>query len=100
MTHRALVFIAICLAGGAALSGQPRRSGAVAIRGGTILTATHGAIANGTIVMRDGRITAIGQNIAIPADWPAMTSEVKVCAIGSDPSQRICSPPASIVLSK
>jgi imidazolonepropionase-like amidohydrolase len=68
MTHRALAFIAICLAGGAALSGQPRRSGAVAIRGGTILTATHGTIANGTIVIRDGRITAIGQNIPIPAD--------------------------------
>ena len=39
-------------------------------------------------------------NIVIPADLPAMTSEVKVCAVGSDPSQRICSSPASIVLSK
>jgi imidazolonepropionase-like amidohydrolase len=63
-----LIFVAICLAGGAVLSGQPRRPAAVAIRGGTILTATRGTIANGTIVLRDGRIAAIGQNIPIPAD--------------------------------
>jgi imidazolonepropionase-like amidohydrolase len=68
MTQRLLVFIAACLAGGVALSGQARRTAAVAIRGGTILTATRGTIANGTIVLRDGRIDAIGQNIPIPAD--------------------------------
>src|SRR5687767_9434337 len=32
----------------------------VAIRGGTILTVTRGTIQNGTIVLRDGKITAIG----------------------------------------
>jgi imidazolonepropionase-like amidohydrolase len=68
MTQRALIFIAICLAAGGVLSGQPRRPGVVAIRGGTILTATRGTIANGTIILRDGRIAAIGQNIPIPAD--------------------------------
>ena len=32
----------------------------VAIRGGTILTVTRGTIQNGTIVLRDGKIAAIG----------------------------------------
>lgn len=38
----------------------------IAIRGGTILTATRGTIANGTIVLRDGRIAAVGADVAIP----------------------------------
>jgi imidazolonepropionase-like amidohydrolase len=32
----------------------------VAVRGGTVLTVTRGTIANGTVVFRDGRITAVG----------------------------------------
>src|SRR3954470_6018188 len=44
----------------------PAAARVVAIRGGTILTATRGTIANGTIVLRDGKIAAVGQNIAIP----------------------------------
>jgi imidazolonepropionase-like amidohydrolase len=40
---------------------------AVAIRGGTILTVTAGTIPNGTIVLRDGKIAAVGANIEIPA---------------------------------
>ena len=40
--------------------GQTQRASVVAIRGGTILTVTRGTIQNGTIVLRDGRIAAIG----------------------------------------
>jgi imidazolonepropionase-like amidohydrolase len=39
----------------------------VAIRGATILTATKGTIANGTIVLRGGKIAAVGANVSIPA---------------------------------
>jgi imidazolonepropionase-like amidohydrolase len=39
---------------------QTSRPSVVAIRGGTILTVTRGTIQNGTIVLRDGRIAAIG----------------------------------------
>jgi imidazolonepropionase-like amidohydrolase len=39
----------------------------VAIRNGTILTATRGTIANGTVIIRDGKIAAVGANVAIPA---------------------------------
>jgi imidazolonepropionase-like amidohydrolase len=40
----------------------------IAIRGGTILTVTRGTIQNGTIVLRDGKIAAVGgSDTAIPA---------------------------------
>jgi uncharacterized protein (TIGR03437 family) len=37
-------------------------------------------------------------NILIPADLPAGSAQVEVCAIGSDPNQPICSMPASVVV--
>jgi imidazolonepropionase-like amidohydrolase len=39
----------------------------IAIRNATIQTITDGVIENGTIVVRDGKIAAIGQNVEIPA---------------------------------
>src|SRR5687768_577392 len=39
---------------------QTAKPSLVAIRGGTILTVTRGTIQNGTIVLRDGKIAAIG----------------------------------------
>jgi len=39
----------------------------VAIRNGTILTATRGTIANGTVLIRDGKIAAVGTNVSIPS---------------------------------
>jgi imidazolonepropionase-like amidohydrolase len=44
----------------AAAAAQAPRPSVVAIRGGTILTVTRGTIQNGTIVLRDGKIAAIG----------------------------------------
>ena len=39
----------------------------VAIRNATIITATKGTIANGTVVVRDGKIAAVGTNVSIPS---------------------------------
>ncbi len=39
----------------------------LALRGGTILTITQGVIENGTILIQNGKITAIGKDVAIPA---------------------------------
>ena len=39
---------------------QTPRPGIVAIKGGTVLTVTRGTIANGVVVLRDGKITAVG----------------------------------------
>ena len=38
-----------------------------AVRNATIVTVTRGTINNGTIVMRDGKIAAIGANVPVPA---------------------------------
>jgi imidazolonepropionase-like amidohydrolase len=40
---------------------------AIAIRGATILTVTKGTIPGGTIVLRGGKIEAVGANVAVPA---------------------------------
>jgi imidazolonepropionase-like amidohydrolase len=39
----------------------------VAITNATILTASHGTIEKGTILIRDGKIAAVGTDIAVPA---------------------------------
>jgi len=41
----------------------------VAIKGATILTATRGTIPNGTIVLRGGKIAAVGANVPVASDW-------------------------------
>jgi imidazolonepropionase-like amidohydrolase len=54
--------------GGAALHiPVPPAAKLVAITNATILTASHGTINNGTIIIRDGKIAAVGTNIAVPA---------------------------------
>lgn len=39
----------------------------VAITNATIMTASHGTIQRGTVLIRDGRITAVGENVDVPA---------------------------------
>ncbi len=39
----------------------------LALKGGTILTITKGTIENGTVVIQEGKITAVGKNINIPS---------------------------------
>ena len=47
---------------------QPTTAGVVAIRGGTVLTVTRGTIPNGVVILRNGRIEAVGgANTPIPA---------------------------------
>ena len=49
------------------LSAQVAAPAVVALRNATILTATRGTIANGTVLIRDGKIAAVGANVQIPA---------------------------------
>ncbi|MEA2690331.1 MAG: hypothetical protein QOD51_2938, partial [Candidatus Eremiobacteraeota bacterium] len=46
----------------------PFASRATLIRNATILTAAGAAIRNGSILLRDGKIVAVGANVAAPAD--------------------------------
>jgi imidazolonepropionase-like amidohydrolase len=55
---------AIRIDGQAGQAAQPR---IVALRGGTVLTATKGTIPNGTVILRDGKIAAVGANLTVPA---------------------------------
>jgi imidazolonepropionase-like amidohydrolase len=45
----------------------PKRAKAYAVRNATLYTVTDGVIENGTIVVQDGKITAIGRNVSIPS---------------------------------
>ncbi len=48
-------------------AGQATPGRVVALRGGTVLTVTRGTIPNGTVVLRDGKIAAVGTNVTVPA---------------------------------
>jgi imidazolonepropionase-like amidohydrolase len=51
----------------ATLGGQTAQPGVSAIRNATIVTVTRGTITNGTVLIRDGKIAAVGTNVQIPA---------------------------------
>src|SRR5437588_11805715 len=46
----------------------PARAQTIAITGGTVYRVSGAPLEHGTVVMRDGRITAVGAGVAIPAD--------------------------------
>src|SRR5688572_18316236 len=48
------------------VAAQGAAAAVVAIRNGTVITATRGTIANGTVLVRDGKIAAVGTNVSIP----------------------------------
>jgi hypothetical protein len=56
----ALVFVCLCAFAAAPLP--------VAIRNARIITVSGPAIAKGTVVLRNGLIEAVGENVAVPAD--------------------------------
>jgi imidazolonepropionase-like amidohydrolase len=49
---------------------QPRQPAAaeILIRNATIMTASHGTIENGSILIRDGKIAAVGKDVKAPAN--------------------------------
>ena len=52
----------------AAQTAPPSSGGAIALKGGKLLTVTHGVIENGVVVMQNGKITAVGgAETAVPA---------------------------------
>jgi imidazolonepropionase-like amidohydrolase len=50
-----------------AAAALPARAQTVAIVGGTVYPVSGPKIENATVLMRDGRIVAVGQNVAVPA---------------------------------
>jgi imidazolonepropionase-like amidohydrolase len=65
MLKRSLVAVVLLAAAAFAQSGE--KSEVIALRGGKLLTVSHGTIEHGVLVMQNGRISAIGgANTAIP----------------------------------
>lgn len=56
--------LALCLAGAACLSGAET----MLIRNATVLTVTKGTIQNGSVLVENGKIAAVGKNLSAPAD--------------------------------
>ena len=52
---------------GLMISSYAAHAQTVAITGGTVFTASGTTIQNGTVLIRDGRITAVGTNVNVPA---------------------------------
>jgi imidazolonepropionase-like amidohydrolase len=61
---RIAIALALC---GVALGPRAANAQDIAIRNATILTITNGTIQNGTVVIRNGKIAAVGQNVQVPA---------------------------------
>lgn len=61
------ITIAALAIAGIALGGSAQER-ATLIRNATILTITNGTIENGSVLMRGGKIVAVGKNVAAPAD--------------------------------
>ncbi len=62
MKKHLFAFLVACVAAAA-----PGRAQDLALRGGTVLTISHGVIENGTILIQGGKITACGRDVPIPS---------------------------------
>src|SRR5258708_7370604 len=60
--------LASALQAGAQQPGPATTHNDVVIRGGTLLTATHGRIENGSIYIHDGKIVSVGKDVQAPAN--------------------------------
>jgi imidazolonepropionase-like amidohydrolase len=56
------------LAAALLLAAAPAAAQTIAITGGTVYPVTGAPIRGGTVLIRDGRIVAVGANVAVPAD--------------------------------
>ncbi|CAN5821691.1 amidohydrolase family protein [soil metagenome] len=57
----------VAIAGGLMLAAPSAAQNVIAIEGGTVHTMTGAPIEAGTVVIRDGRIVAVGRDVVIPA---------------------------------
>src|SRR5579859_426220 len=59
-----------------------RAQESIAIRGGKLLTVTHGVIENGTVLVENGKIKAVGANVSIPPGATVIDATGKVVMPG------------------
>jgi imidazolonepropionase-like amidohydrolase len=80
VTRFAVLLVAIALCAPAVPHSQAPP--AIAIRGATILTVTRGTIQNGTIVLRGGKIEAVGASVPVPAGAQVVEAEGRFVSPG------------------
>ncbi len=74
MRRRTISFLTLALAAALWLpattrvDGQAQQPRVIALRGGTVYTITKGTLPNATVLIRDGKIAAVGANVTVPAD--------------------------------
>ncbi len=75
------VFLMMVLTG---LAGtvRVRAQSVVAITGGRLLTVTHGVVENGTVLIEDGKITAVGPGLRVPRGAQVIDARGKVVMPG------------------
>jgi imidazolonepropionase-like amidohydrolase len=77
---RLYIYMSLTLA---ALTAAPALADTYAITGGTVYTlGTAGKIDNGTVLIRDGKIVAVGANVPIPADAKRIDATGKLVTPG------------------
>ena len=59
---------ALWLPGTTRVDGQAAQPRVIALRGGTVYTVTKGTLQNATVLMRDGKIAAVGTNVSVPSE--------------------------------
>ena len=65
-----------------ALLTAPLAAQTIAIEGGTVYTSTGAPIENGTVLIRDGRIVAVGANVEVPAGATRIDASGKIVTPG------------------
>ena len=70
------------LAAAAVLGAVPAAAQTIAIEGGTVHTMTGAPIENGTVLIRNGRIVAVGANVQVPAGAQRIDARGRVVTPG------------------
>src|SRR6186997_1419227 len=80
ISYRLIIAPAVALA--VALTGAATGAQTVAITGGKVYPVSGPAIENGTVVITNGRITAVGTNVSIPAGAQRIDATGKIVTPG------------------
>jgi len=71
-SHAAHLLLSLLLLGSIAEAAGP-----IAIRGGTVLTVSGDPIEDGTVLIADGKIRAVGRNVVVPSDAQVINARDK-----------------------
>lgn len=72
-----ILIISLLLLGIAWAQEPKARTGTFALTNATLVTVTNGTIENGTLLIQDGKIAAIGEEVDVPADAEVINCEGK-----------------------